>query len=65
MPTYRYKCKKCDHVFTERHKIKENITDCPQKDCNGKVKKVIGFPTVRFYGKGFTKGGVYNYGGDS
>ncbi len=40
MPTYEYKCKKCDHFFEELQPITADaLTDCPE--CDGKVERII------------------------
>ena len=62
MPVYKYRCKECGHKFEDKHRMSElegHIERCPE--CNGKAEVIIGSPCVRFYGKGFTKGGVYSF----
>ncbi|HNX91026.1 MAG TPA: zinc ribbon domain-containing protein [Candidatus Omnitrophota bacterium] len=40
MPTYEYKCEKCDHVFEKFQKMTdEPVKECPK--CKSPVKKVI------------------------
>jgi len=53
MPTYTYKCEKCEHKFKEFQKMTdEPIKKCPE--CGGKVKKLISPGAgVIFKGKGF------------
>lgn len=52
MPTYGYKCTKCEHEFEVFQKITdEPIQDCPK--CEGRVKKLL-FPVgIVFKGSGF------------
>ncbi len=52
MPTYGYKCTKCEHEFEVFQKITdEPIQDCPK--CEGGVKKLL-FPVgIVFKGSGF------------
>ena len=41
MPTYDYKCLKCNHTFEMFQSMTaEPIKNCPK--CNGKVKRLIG-----------------------
>lgn len=53
MPTYDYKCDKCNHTFEIFQKMSDNvITDCPE--CDGPVKRLIGTGAgVIFKGSGF------------
>lgn len=53
MPTYDYRCTKCDHKFEKFQSIKEDpISKCPE--CDGAVKRLIGSgSTPIFKGKGF------------
>ncbi len=53
MPTYRYKCTKCEHEFEEFQSITASpITFCPK--CDGLVKRVItGGAGFIFKGSGF------------
>jgi len=40
MPTYEYECEKCGLVFDEFQSISApHLTDCPQKECGGNVKR--------------------------
>jgi putative FmdB family regulatory protein len=52
MPTYGYRCKKCEHQFEIFQKITDNpITDCPK--CDGQVSRLL-FPVgIMFKGSGF------------
>ena len=53
MPTYDYKCKKCEHEF----ELFQSMTDEPIKkcpECNGEVERLIGTGGgLIFKGSGF------------
>jgi putative FmdB family regulatory protein len=53
MPTYNYKCKDCEHQFSEFQKMSDDpVKDCPQ--CEGEVKRIIsGGSGMIFKGTGF------------
>ncbi len=53
MPTYEYKCLKCNYVFEEFQKMTDApLTKCPK--CKGKVKRLIGAGLAPiFKGSGF------------
>jgi putative FmdB family regulatory protein len=53
MPTYQYKCKKCDYRFEEFQSITDKpIASCPE--CGGKVVRLIsGGSGFLFKGSGF------------
>lgn len=53
MPTYDYKCKKCNYEFEKFERITaEPLKICPQ--CNGEVKRLIGNGIgIIFKGSGF------------
>lgn len=53
MPTYTYKCTKCDHQFDLFHSIKENGTrKCPV--CGGEAVRQVGMGIgLIFKGSGF------------
>jgi putative FmdB family regulatory protein len=55
MPNYDYRCQKCDHVFEVFQKMSdEKLTDCPQDDCDGPVKRLLGTGGgIIFKGGGF------------
>ena len=55
MPTYDYRCLECGHEFEARQSMKDpHLTDCPQPDCQGKVKRKIGLGAgLIFKGSGF------------
>ena len=39
MPTYTYKCEKCDFVFDEFHGMNETIDKC--RDCGAAAKRLV------------------------
>lgn len=52
MPTYGYKCEKCDHHFEIFQKVSDApITVCPK--CGGKTTKVFYPVGIIFKGSGF------------
>ena len=53
MPTYEYKCLKCNYLFEQFQKITDDpVTECP--NCKGKVKRLIsGGAGPIFKGSGF------------
>jgi putative FmdB family regulatory protein len=52
MPTYQYKCTKCDHEFEARQRMTDDpLSECPV--CGGKVRRVVGSVGIVFKGKGF------------
>ena len=55
MPNYDYKCEKCDHVFEIFQSMNDDkLTDCPQEDCDGSVKRLLGTGAgIIFKGTGF------------
>ncbi len=55
MPNYDYRCQKCDHLFEIFQKMSDpKLEDCPQDDCSGKVKRLLGAGAgVIFKGSGF------------
>ena len=43
MPTYEYKCEKCKKTFDIFQKMSDkHLSICPDKTCNGIVKRLIG-----------------------
>ena len=43
MPTYEYKCHKCEKVFEVFQKMSDkSLTSCADKKCDGKVRRLIG-----------------------
>jgi putative FmdB family regulatory protein len=55
MPTYEYECQTCGHQFEARQSMKDpHLTDCPQPECPGPVKRKIGLGSgLIFKGSGF------------
>ena len=55
MPNYDYQCKECGHTFEVFQKMSDpNLEDCPQDDCEGKVRRLLGSGAgVIFKGSGF------------
>jgi putative FmdB family regulatory protein len=55
MPTYDYKCLKCNHQFEVFQSMKDDrLTDCPLDDCDGEVKRLLGTGAgIIFKGSGF------------
>ncbi len=55
MPTYDYRCLLCGHEFETRQSMKDpHLTDCPQPNCDGKIKRKIGLGSgLIFKGSGF------------
>ena len=52
MPTYKYRCKECDHEFEVRQRMSDNpLTECPV--CGGSVRRVVGSVGIVFKGSGF------------
>lgn len=66
MPTYEYKCTKCDYNFDHfQGMTEEPLKKCPK--CKGSVKRLIGKGSgIIFKGKGFYQTDYKNTGsGDS
>ncbi|MBL9116855.1 MAG: zinc ribbon domain-containing protein [Verrucomicrobiaceae bacterium] len=43
MPTYDYECTACGHKFEAVQSMKDpHLTACPQTECKGPVKRLIG-----------------------
>lgn len=55
MPTYDYQCQSCGHKFEAVQSMKDpHLTDCPQAECGGNVKRLIGRGSgFIFKGSGF------------
>ena len=55
MPTYDYLCEKCSHRFEFFQSMNDDrLTDCPEENCDGKVKRLIGTGAgIIFKGSGF------------
>jgi putative FmdB family regulatory protein len=62
MPTYNYKCKKCDHAFEVIQRMSDDVLiNCPECKEN-ELKKVLVASTVggfQLKGKGWFKSGGY------
>ena len=52
MPTYEYKCKKCDITETVQHSMMETIALCCNQ-CGGDMRKSFALAAVTFKGEGF------------
>ena len=53
MPTYNYKCDKCEHQFETIQRITEKpLKDCPK--CEGKLEKVFYASNFTLKGSGWT-----------
>jgi putative FmdB family regulatory protein len=55
MPTYEYECQECGHRFDAFQSMNDDrLTDCPQKKCDGTLKRLIGAGAgLIFKGSGF------------
>lgn len=55
MPTYDYKCQKCEHQFEVFQSMKDDrLTACPIEGCEGPVKRLLGTGAgIIFKGSGF------------
>lgn len=55
MPNYDYRCDDCGHVFEVFQKMNdEKLKDCPEKECDGTVKRLLGTGSgLIFKGGGF------------
>lgn len=52
MPTYRYRCKECEHEFEVIQRMSDDpLTHCPI--CGGPVRRVVGSVGIVFKGSGF------------
>ena len=51
MPTYEYKCKKCDKKFEVVHGINDSVDSC--ESCGGEVRRVFHPVGIVFKGSGF------------
>lgn len=53
MPTYNYKCKKCEHDFETIQRISdEPLRECPK--CKGELEKVLYASKFQLKGGGWT-----------
>ncbi|HVX16453.1 MAG TPA: FmdB family zinc ribbon protein [Acidimicrobiales bacterium] len=54
MPTYEYRCKKCDQTLEVFQSFTDDsLTECP--NCGGTLRKVFGNVGITFKGSGFYK----------
>ena len=55
MPNYDYRCQTCGHTFEVFQRMNDpKLEDCPQDDCDGSVKRLLGTGAgVIFKGSGF------------
>lgn len=55
MPTYDYQCETCGHRFEVFQSMNDaKLTDCPQDNCEGHVKRLLGTGAgLIFKGGGF------------
>lgn len=51
MPTYEYRCKRCDNLFEEVHGVDDRVESCPL--CGGEVRRVFHPVGIIFKGPGF------------
>ena len=52
MPTYDYKCDKCNTIYQVQHQMTETVTPkCAL--CEGPMRKAFGIAAVTFNGEGF------------
>ena len=54
MPVYEYRCKECGYEFDKHQSFSEaRLTDCPNCEAEGALRKVFGKVGVTFKGSGF------------
>jgi putative FmdB family regulatory protein len=54
MPLYEYECLKTGKRFEKIQKFSDPIlTDCPDADCDSKVRKILSAPAIKFKGAGW------------
>ncbi len=53
MPTYEYKCNKCEHMFETMRSYQERETEIKCPKCGMESTRVYSAPAVRFKGTGF------------
>jgi putative FmdB family regulatory protein len=51
MPTYEYRCTRCNHKFESVHAVGETVDRCER--CGGPVRRVFSPPALIFKGSGF------------
>lgn len=57
MPTYEYKCSKCEAPYSEIRGMTESEKrkTCAAKGCNGKLLRVFSAPPISFNSAGFNQ----------
>jgi putative FmdB family regulatory protein len=54
VPVYEYRCKECGYEFDKHQSFSEaRLTDCPNCEAKGALRKVFGNVGVTFKGSGF------------
>jgi putative FmdB family regulatory protein len=54
VPVYEYRCKECGYEFDKHQSFSEaRLTDCPNCEAEGALRKVFGNVGVTFKGSGF------------
>ena len=54
MPLYEYQCQKTGKRFEVIQKFSdEPLTICPDEGCDGRVKRLLSAPAIRFKGSGW------------
>jgi len=54
VPVYEYRCKECGYEFDKHQSFAEaRLTDCPNCEAKGALRKVFGNVGVTFKGSGF------------
>ena len=54
MPVYEYRCKECGYEFDKHQSFSEaRLSDCPNCEAKGALRKVFGNVGVTFKGSGF------------
>ncbi len=51
MPTYEYRCSRCQYQFETVHGVGESVDRCER--CGGPVRRVFSAPSLIFKGSGF------------
>lgn len=60
MPAYEYECSECKHAFEIEQRITEPaLTFCPQKPCQGFVRRLIPRTSFTLKGGGWFRSGGY------
>ena len=57
MPTYEYKCKDKQHLYTEIRGISDSQSrdTCPEPNCGSPLMRIFAAPPITFKGSGFSK----------